>query len=210
MGKHAVGERPRAVLGFLGVIAMPLRPPLVASLTAFVLTTGVASCGGEAPPPRSAAERPGLAYAGRLTTLFDDGIDAQAIGYTLEPTTSPEEDDLLRERTQLGDCVARVRVVSVTSTRDDRGKSWQLGLHTLERLAGCASDGGDFTLEVKDQGPAAGVMRTFDGRLMGASFLAFVRAFARPGGTDVENHFHLAAQGQEEVDAARVAALFSR
>jgi hypothetical protein len=187
---------------------MPSRPLLFESLAVVVLTSACVGCEGSVPQARSVVS-PGPAYDGYLTTLFDDGIDAQAVGTTLQPASSPREDGLLRERTQLGDCVARVRVVSVTSMHNDLGPSWQLGLHVLERLAGCGPDD-DFTLEVKGEGPAATVMRTFDGRLMGVPFLAFVRNFPRPDASESEPHFHLSAQGKNEMDAARVAALFSR
>jgi hypothetical protein len=187
---------------------MPSRPLLFESLAAVVLTAASLSCGGTVPQSRAVGAS-GPAYAGYLTTLFDDGIDAQAVGASLEPTSSPQEDDLLRVRTQVGDCVARVRVVSVTSMRNDLGPSWQLGLHVLERLAGCGHVD-DFTLEVKAGGPAAGVMRVFDGRLIGVPFLAFVRNFSSPNASETEQHFHLSAQGKVEMDAARVAALFSR
>jgi hypothetical protein len=165
------------------------------------------SCAAVAPDARAPAR--GLPpYAGRDVALFDDAIDPQAVGYSLESALPPDGASLVRERTQVGDCVLRVRVVTITSRREDAGPSWRIGVHTMERLAGDRPPAADFNLQVDSSGPGAGILRTFDSRLIGVTLVAFLREFA---GTDESGggklHFHLAREGKEELHAVRVAAL---
>jgi hypothetical protein len=89
-----------------------------------------------------------------VAALFDDGIEPQAVGYALDPGVPPDLDRSLRERTQLGDGVLRVRVVTVSSTNDASGLSWRLELHTLERLAGNRPPPVDLPLDVRGGTPA--------------------------------------------------------
>ncbi len=92
----------------------------------------LASC-SEATPVAVAPIRPLPAYRGDAVGLFDDGIEPQPARAGLEPGASPADRRALRERTELGDSVGRVRVVTVTSTRGEEGAaSQQIELHTLE------------------------------------------------------------------------------
>ena len=145
-------------------------------------------------------------YAGASTALFDDGIEPEAVGYNLDPSPAPQGDAILRARTQRADCVLRVRVVTVTSKREDVGAHWGLGLVTLERLAGERCPAHDFTLDVADGAAGSSILRTFEGRLVGVNLVAFVRQFRGAGG-EATFHFHMAPEGKEELNAVRVAAL---
>jgi hypothetical protein len=183
----------------------PISSVRLLGLAAIALTALAASCAPAAPVLRPHALP---AYAGREAALFDDGIDPQAVGYSLEPGVAPREDTLLRERTHLGDRVVRAQVVSITSTRNESGRTWQIGLHTIERLAGERAADPEFTLRMNSSAPGASVMRIFDGRLVGVPLMAFIREFEPTGGAgQSELHFHLASQDKDEVDAVRVAAL---
>jgi hypothetical protein len=185
----------------------PISSVRLLALAAIALTTVVASCAPAGPAPALRAHAL-PAYAGREAALFDDGIDPQAVGYNLEPEVAPREDSLLQERTRLGDRVVRAQVISVTSTRNDSGRTWQIGLHTLERLAGDGGADPEFTLRMSGSAPGASVMRIFDGRLIGTPLMAFLREFEPTGGAGrSELHFHLARQDKDEIDAVRVAAL---
>lgn len=165
------------------------------------------SCAGVTPGPL-VPERRLPQYSGRAVALFDDRIEPQAVGYSLEPTTPPQTDRLLHERTRTGDWVVRARVVSVTSLHTDSGPSWHIGFHTEERLAGDRPRDADFALRVTDADPGAGIVRTFDGRLIGKTFIAFLREFAREDGSgEGDLHFHLAGGDKDELGAVRVAAL---
>jgi hypothetical protein len=154
--------------------------------------------------------RPLPAYRGTVVTLFDDGIDTRPPSAGFEPGSSPEDSELVRERTQLGDCVARVRVVTVTSTQSEAGASWQIGLHTLETLAGSSPVGTDWTLRVDDRDEAASTLRVVGGRLIERPFIVFVRQFAPTSGGGGELHFHLAAEDRDQLGAVRVAALLAQ
>jgi len=170
------------------------------------MTLTCAACGGTiARRPVSPAYLP--AYEGYATELFDDGIGAQGIGSGIEPAVSPRERDLVRDRTQRGDCVVRVRVVSVASAQDASGPRWFIGLHTVERLTGERSLPDNFTVRMDGKAPGARLLRALDGQIVGAPLVAFLREFASTESKEGELHFHLAGDGKDEVDAVRVAAL---
>jgi hypothetical protein len=146
-------------------------------------------------------------YTGRAVELFDDAIEGKAMGYQLDNKSPPPmNDNLLRERAQVGDAVVRVRVTTVTSKDEDRGRSWQIGFHTIEKLGGSGPLDPDFTVQVNSSGPAAGIMRAIGPRLIGMTFVAFVREFAGPGGPDDSDlHFHLSQDNRAGAAAVRSA-----
>ena len=160
-------------------------------------------CGGEAVSPR----RPLPSYAGHAKNeLFDDAIEARAVGLELErPPLSPRRDPLLRERTQTGDAVLRVRIDTVTARDDGVNERYDLGLRVLDKLAGAEDVPVEFTVQIDNNSPSLGIVRSFRGRLGGKVFIAFIREFARPDG-DPETHFHLAEDGKAVELAVREAA----
>jgi hypothetical protein len=152
-------------------------------------------------------------YGGHAADLFDDNIEPQAVGDTMAASgTDPRTDNLLRERTQVGDVVLRVRVMTVTEKRDDDGgRSWELSMHTQERLAGDHPPkdlGTDFVLRVDRTDPAAGIMRAFESSLVDKRFVAFLREFARQDNSgEPDLHFHLAPDDKNELEAVKAAVL---
>lgn len=174
-------------------------PALCAALVASTGCSGAAA-GGRAPgyplPP----------YTDRDVAVFDDAIDPRAVGYELERAINPNGDALLRERAQLSDAALRARVTTVSSKNEDRGLSWEIGFRTVEKLAGPGPIGDEFTVDVGPHSSSAGILRAWDGRLIGKSFVVFVRAFARadsPGDADL--HFHVAPDTKDEAAAVRAA-----
>jgi len=163
-----------------------------------------ASCAAASPRP-SALSQHLPAYEGRATELFDDGISGEAAGRGVAPTASPRERDLLRQRTHMGDCVVRARVISITSTQDESGPSWLIGLHTVEKLAGARRLQDDFTVRIDGKASGAGIVRALDGQMIGAPLVAFLREFASTGESEAQLHFHLAGDGKDQVDAVRIA-----
>ncbi len=149
------------------------------------------------------------AYAGHAAELFDDAIEPAAVGYELDQAPTPEtpmSSNRLRERAQVGDAVVRAHVTTVTSKDENKGRTWQIGLRTVETIAGSSSFPTDFTVEIESSGPSAGIVRAFESRLIGKTFLAFVREFARPGADgDAELHFHLAPDGKPDIGAVLAA-----
>ncbi len=169
----------------------------------------LAACGASAPESRS-PERPLPPYGGRSLELFDDAIEPTAVGFNLGASVPPDRDRLLRERAQTGDAVVRARVTTVTSKDENNGRSWQMGLHTVERVTGGGPLATDFTLNVSSNSPSAGILRAFEGRLIGKTFVAFVREFGPVPPSDraePDLHFHLAHDGADEVNAVLAAAL---
>lgn len=213
---HRAGQSPhpnayllRRRPGDVRLVAMrPVAPATVSHLL-LVSAAALGACGGANSDVRDPG-RPLPPYGGHATELFDDAIEPNAVGYPMEAGTSPLSDTRVRERTQVGDAVVRARVTTVTSKAEDRGPSWQLGLHTVERLAGAGPLEKDFTLVVGPADPAAGIVRGFEARLIGTSFVAFVREFTHPGappGEPGDLRFHLAADSPDELKAVKAAQL---
>jgi hypothetical protein len=172
-------------------------------------------CCEGAEQPAHAPEAPLSPYAGHVTELFDDVIEPEAVGYQgADEGRSRGNDALLRERTQTGDAVVRARVVTVTSGPESRGEGWRLGLRTLETLAGKRPPETDFTFIVEGNAPAAGIVRMLEARLVGHTFVVFVRTFGRDireepssDGSGADLHFHFAKDDKDELGAVREANL---
>jgi hypothetical protein len=192
MPAHRVPRAGGAVVGALAVsLVLPLGLPLY-------------GCGG------AEAQRPLPAYSGHAVDLFDDAIEPLAVGFHIDAhRAAPRSDNLLRERTQVGDAVVRARVTTVSSKEEDQGRSWQLGMHTLDRLGGAGPLEPDFALRVGPTDASAGIIRSFESHLIGQTFIAFVREFNRPG-SEPEIHFHLGPDSKDELDAVSAAVLRDR
>ena len=166
----------------------------VMSALATVCLVGLAACG----PAKGAGAptRPLPAYAGRASVLFDDAIDPAGVGLDFDRGYTPKADPLLRERAQVSDAVLRVKVETVTGKTDGPESAYQLGLHTVERLSGDNAPSPVFTVGVNKSSESHGILKNFEGRLVGYPFIAFVREFVRPDG-DREIHFHLSPDTKE-------------
>jgi hypothetical protein len=164
------------------------------------------ACGGSTNSSDTA--RPVTPYSGRQADLFDDTIEPAAVGLDFDKGYVPRADKILRERAQVGDAVLRVRVLTVTAKTDGPDHAYQLGLHTLEKLAGKNPPPDDFTVQINRASESHGIMKNFESRLVGYAFVAFVREFAHPSG-DREVHFHLAPDTKEVKAAVGDAMLLS-
>jgi hypothetical protein len=151
-------------------------------------------CGG--PDANAPNKRPLPTYAGHATELFDDAIEPRAVGQEIDPANNPRADPLLRERAQVGDATLRVRVATVTAKQEDTGTTFQIAFRIVEKLSGNYAPEEGFTVNVTKESPARGALQTFEGRLVGMSFIIFVRAFVRPDG-DQELHFHIAPDSKD-------------
>lgn len=167
----------------------------VALAAALALALGGAGGCGPATGP-GAKSRPLPAYAGRAADLFDDSIDPAAVGMDFDRGYTPKSDPMLRERAQVSDAVLRVKITTVTGKKDGPEASYQLGLHIVEKLTGKNPPPDDFTVAVSKASESHGILKNFEGRLVGYPFVAFVREFVRPDG-DHEVHFHLSPDTKE-------------
>jgi hypothetical protein len=158
------------------------------------LALALVGCGGG--KDAEAPGRPVTPYSGRQADLFDDTIEPAAVGLDFDKGYAPRVDKTLRERAQIGDAVIRVRVATVTTKKDGPDATYQLGLHTVEKLMGKNAPPADFTVQIGKTSEAHGIMKNFESRLVGYPFVAFVREFSAPGG-EREIHFHLAPDTKE-------------
>jgi len=163
---------------------------------AILVIAGAASSACGNGKDADAPGRPVTPYAGRQADLFDDTIEAAAVGLDFDKGYAPRVDKTLRERAQTGDAVLRVRVSTVTAKKDGPDATYQLGLHTVEKLAGKNAPPLDFTVQINKASESHGIMKNFESRLVGYAFVAFVREFSTTAG-EREVHFHLAPDTKE-------------
>jgi hypothetical protein len=154
--------------------------------------------------PRTAPQR--LArYEGQATALFDDRIDANAVGLA-DVASKPRTDPVLRARAQNAEVVARARVATVSVDTAAGKPVYRLSLD----LAGGSLVRRGFADErieiaIRPDSPAFGVVKWLDTRLIGRSFIGFFHRFA--GATEeAELKFHLSADDPEVLAAVREAA----
>jgi hypothetical protein len=170
---------------------------------AAVLALGAAGC-DSGPPARSASASGLPRWDARARMVFDDNIDAAAVGLSMEGG-SPRTDAFLRERAQTADVVARVRVQTVTVDSVADQQSYHLGIQVgVPTLIPAKVDDRQFELSIRPTTPAYGIAKAFDSRLRGQTFVGFLRRFATEDG-EIEIHWHLSADTAEVVAAVKEA-----
>jgi hypothetical protein len=169
-------------------------------LLALALASGCGTGSGAQSP-----SRPLPSYAGHASELYDDTIEPAAVGLDFQKGYVAKGDPLLRERAQVSDAVLRVKVQTLTTKKDGPESTFQIGLKTVEHIAGEHAPPAEFTVRVDKTSESLGILKNFESRLVGYAFVAFVREFVRPDG-DTELHFHLAPD-TKDVKAAVVEAL---
>lgn len=148
----------------------------------------LAGCGGSTAGSRPVRALP--SYAGRETQLFDDTLEPAAVGLDFQKTYVARADMQLRERAQVADGVMRVRVATFTAKNDGPEAVYQLNLHTVEKITGKYPPPEDFSVSIDKSSESYGILKSFESRMVGTSFVAFVRSYVRPDGDSVL-HFHL-------------------
>jgi hypothetical protein len=158
-------------------------------------------CGG---PDANAPGRPLPPYTGHATEVFDDSIEAAAVGLNLdEAAPSSRTDAPLRERTQTGDAVVRAKIETVTASDDMDAVKYTIGLRVLQVLTGDHPPAEQFSVVVNKSSPAIGIVKGFDARLGGKSFVAFVKEFQQ--GDERRFHFHFAPDTKDVIGAVKEA-----
>lgn len=175
----------------------PGRGPIILILGA------LCACGGPAASGRLAQ------YAGHATELFDDAIEPRAVGLDLDLAGTPRSDPVLRERTQVGDAVVRVRISTVTVAGYGQTTRHQLVLQTVEKLSGERPPPPTFTVALGDDSPSAGIVRGLESRLGGKTFIAFVKSFGANDGAEAQYHFHMSPDTKDVRDAVAEAVVFA-
>jgi hypothetical protein len=120
----------------------------------------------------------------------------------------PKADALLKPRARQADAIVRVRVQTVSTRDSELGTSYEL---TLRYVQGADSPAGaevigphrpedPFTVTIAGKSQAAGMVRAAEGGLVGKTFVAFVKRFARTEG-EGQLHFHLAPDNKATIVA---------
>jgi len=161
------------------------------------------ACGG-GPGAQSAANRPLPPYAGHATELFDDAIEPRAVGLELDQTATPKSDPRFRERAQVSDVVVRARVSTVTGKVEGPETTYQIGFRVVDTLAGSHPVGNDFNVRFDRNSPSIGIVKSFEGRLVGKTMIVFVRAFVRPD-AEQDLHVHAASDTPDVASAVKEA-----
>lgn len=173
---------------------------LMGSLALVTLACGETTPLAQAPGPAG----PLPAWEGRQRELFDDIIDPSALGLTLD-TPSPRSDPFLRERAQTGDFVARFKVQTVTL--DSMGAQEHYHLHLLVGRPAFAEPkypDASVEIEIRTKDPAFGLVKAFDARLRGKTFIGFIRKFQGADGEPAV-HFHLSADTEAVASSVKEA-----
>lgn len=138
-------------------------------------------------------------------SVFDDNIDPAAVGYTMD-APSARGDRFLRERSQTGELVARLRVQTVTVDTVGDDSTYHLGVQVGPTLAPRPKIE-DRTLEliIKQASPAFGIAKALDQRMQGVTFVGFVRRFASADGSEIELHWHMSPDTAEVAEAVKEA-----
>jgi len=169
------------------------------------MAAGLAASACEAISPAQAPTRADLPrWEGHAREVFDDIIDPAAVGLSMEGP-SPRSDPFLRERAQTADVVARVRVHTVTVDAVGDQRTYHLGIQVTDPpLTHLEIPERSFELLIKPSSGAFGIVKAFDARLRGATFIGFVHHFASEGG-EPEVHWHLSADTAEVATAVKEA-----
>ena len=189
-----------------------------AGLAAAMSLLGLLGCGGEGAGGSRPVGPPSPAYGERDAVLFDDGIEAGALGFEIAGSTG-KDGKLINERVAASDGVVRARVVTVTSKVEESGSGLLLSLRSVETLTGNGAPRGDFVVFESSKASSAGLLMAAANRLVGLTFIAYVRRFAVAAHDDADGaegserdgilHFHLAKDGKDEQDRVRAGSLAS-
>jgi len=172
----------------------------------FVLALSGVACGGA---PAAGPTRDLPPYTGHAVDLFDDAIEPQAVGLTMDDDATPSGDRSLRERTQVADAVVRVRIETVNEKSDNGDKSYTVTFVVVSHLTGAHDPPATFSVDIGKSTRAYGIVHSYGERLVATkpTFVAFVRLFA--DGDMGTYHFHCAPDSKAEIAAVTDAATLS-
>ena len=171
----------------------------------FALLLATASLGGVAcgaPQSKGQIELSKLPpYAGRDKELFDDSIEASALGMTMDKPTF-RGDAKFRERAQKAGTVARVKITTVTIDKVDDRSTYHLTMAVIGApIAGQADAALELTLREGDNAfPLVNQLRE---GLRDKTLLAMWKRFHEGDGANA--HFYAAPDDELTVAAAKEA-----
>ena len=145
-----------------------------------------------------------LAWEGEVMSLFDDGIDLAALGYTLDGQRAADDPALPRQ-TRHAELVTRVTVATLSRDGNGEHSSYVLTVRVDPNAfvsRSYAVESLEFT--IPDSSPTYELIDSNENSVRGRSFIAFLRRFAGIDGPVV--HWHLRADAEDVAKAVVVAA----
>jgi hypothetical protein len=130
-----------------------------------------------------------------IAELFDDDIEPAAVGLDVTSNTL-RVDESLHQRARLAHAVLRVQVVTLTTKHAGAAMSYELGVHAIERLSGTGLPLADFHVGVLGSSSSRSVLGMFGTRLIGRTFIAFLRERVSSSG-DHEIGFHFSSDSRD-------------
>jgi hypothetical protein len=166
----------------------------------------MSGCGG-ARPTAPVVPRSYPPYTGEAAHLFDDGIDANAVGLA-DVAVDPRTDVRLRGRAQGAEVVGRVRVSTVTVDSIKGKPNYRLILALLDRpIARRGINEDHLEISIRSSSPGFGIAKWLDTGLIGLTFVGFFHRFADTD--EAELRFHLSADRPDVLSAVRDASVLS-
>jgi hypothetical protein len=174
-----------------------------ARVFAVVVVLLSAGCGpGPAQGPRPVDPTALAPCTGRAAELFDDKVDGTAVGLA-DVNVPPRNDPVLQERVNQAEAVARMRVSTVTVDAVGGQPLYHVSLVLVASLVNRGFSENRIELSVGPNSPSFGIVKWLDTRLIGRTFIGFVRRFA--GAEEPVIRFHLSADSPEVLAAIREA-----
>lgn len=148
--------------------------------------TGVAACGGSAPPARATSP-----FTDEHAEVFEDGVDFIADPGHLEGRWRQDWSRDLDRRVSWSDLIARVTIHTLRTDTDlDRVNTYRLIAEVDETLWGEPPED-ELTLTVREGEAGYGTIEGNDRRILNQPFVLFLKWYDAPDG-NVRPHWHLA------------------
>jgi hypothetical protein len=161
-----------------------------------------AGCAGPAHGPRPVDPSSFPEYAGRAVDLFDDKIDADAVGLATV-NVNPRNDPVFHERVGQAEAIARWRVSTVTVDMVAGQPLYHVIFVVATPLVSKEFSESRMELSIGPSAPSFGIVKWLDTRIIGRTFIGFVRRFA--GAEEPVIRFHLSADSPDVLAAVREA-----
>lgn len=161
-----------------------------------------AGCAEPAQGPRPVDPSSFPEYAGHAADLFDDKIDAEAVGLA-NVDVKPRNDPVLHERVNQAEAIGRLRVSTVTVDKIAGQPLYHVSFVVVTPLVNKDFPDNRIELSIGPRSPSFGIVKWLDTRLIGRTFIGFVRRYA--GAEEPVIRFHLSADSPDVVAAVHEA-----
>jgi hypothetical protein len=178
-------------------------PSFFARTCAPVVVFLYAGCGPRPAPGSGPVDPSSFApYTGRAVELFDDKVDAASVGLA-DVNVNPHRDPVFHERVTQAEAIARMRVSTVTIDKVEGQPVYHVSLVFVTSLVNRGFSENGIELSIGPSSPSFGVVKWLDTRIIGRTFVGFVRRFS--GTEEPVVRFHLSADSPDVLGAIREA-----